>query len=283
MAEHNKPQLVKWPFLLGDVLLVGLAVFVAVHKRAPLTQTELILCSGAVMLGAILGLMPFALEYRALVRLIETETLAGTLRQLKGLETVANSVNAATAQWHGIQDLADQTFKAAKQVAEMMTAEAAAFREFIQKAGDAEKATLRLEVEKLGRAQNEWLQVLVLILDHVFALHKAAVRSGKPEVLEQITRFRDACYDIARRVGLVPFVPGVGDPFDPERHRPADDQEKPPQNAVVAEAIAAGYNFQGKLLRHAVVAVKPQEQEKKRAQVKPAQTGKEQDAEQSLL
>lgn len=256
MAERKEPKLLKWPFLAADAVLVGLAVFVAWHKPTPLTQLELAVCSGAVVLGAVLGITPFVLEYRALVRLIETETLAGTLRQLKSLEAVAHSVNAATAQWHGIQDLADQTFKAAKQVAELMTAEAAKFREFIEKAGDAEKATLRLEVEKLGRAQKEWLQVLVLILDHVFALHKAAVRSAKPEVVEQITRFRDACYDIARRVGLAPFTPNAGDPFDPERHRLADDQQASAKHALVGETIASGYNFQGQLLRPAIVTLK---------------------------
>lgn len=293
MAEHNKPRLVKWPFIVGDVLLVGAAIFVALNKGTPLTDATLTLCSVAILLGAVIGITPFVLEYRSLVRLIEVETLAGTLRQLKGLEAVAQSVNAATAQWHGIQDLADQTLKAAREVAQMMTTEAAAFREFIQKTGDAEKATLRLEVEKLSRAQHEWLQVLVLILDHVFALNKAAVRSGKPELIEQIGLFQNACRDVARRVGLVAFEPGPGEPFNPDRHRLIDDHAKPPPDAVVGETLAPGYSFQGQFLRPAVVALKSHEPEKKsgdterterkRAQSKPTQSNKEQDTEQSLL
>ncbi|MCS7337737.1 MAG: nucleotide exchange factor GrpE [Verrucomicrobiae bacterium] len=290
MSAHDKPRLVKWPFLAGDGLLVALAIFVALHKGAPLTHLELGLCSGAILLGAGIGIAPFVLEYRGAVRLIEIETLAGTLRQLKGLEAVAQSVNAATAQWHGIQDLADQTLKAAKEVAQMMTAEAAAFREFLQKAGDAEKATLRLEVEKLTRAQHEWLQVGVMILDHVFALNKAAVRSGKPELIEQIGKFQAACRDIARRVGLVPFEPATGEPFDPARHQLADENEKPPQNAAVSETIAAGYTFQGQFLRPAVVTVKPVEQarksqdtERRRAQARSGQPEKGQDSTASLV
>jgi len=43
---------------------------------------------------------------------------------------------------------------------------------------DSEKTTLRLEVEKLRRGELEWLQALVHILDHVFALHTAAMHSG---------------------------------------------------------------------------------------------------------
>lgn len=294
MSTQNKPRLAKWPFLVGDAVLVVLGLFVVSQKSTPLTQTELALCSAAVLLGGVIGVTPFVLEYRALVRLLETETLAGTLRQLKGLEAVAANVNAATAQWHGIQDLADQTLKAAKEVAQMMTAEAAAFREFIQKAGDAEKATLRLEVEKLTRAQHEWLQVLVLILDHVFALNKAAVRSGKPELIEQIGLFQNACRDIARRVGLVPFEPEAGEPFNPERHRLADDQEKPPAEAVVSETVATGYNFQGQLLRPAVVTlksnkpeIKTHEPERKRTQSKAVPPSKDQEkdknTEQTLL
>ena len=63
-----------------------------------------------------------------------------------------------------------------------MTGEVRQFTEFMQKMNDSEKAALRLEVEKLRRGEGEWLQVLVRILDHVFALHAAAVRSGEPKV-----------------------------------------------------------------------------------------------------
>ena len=222
------PTLTKWPFLAGDVLLLSTAAFVIWQWRPPLILWECVLCAGAVALGALLCVTPFVLEYRALVKLSEAETLAGTLRQLQNLEAVASNLSAATAQWQGVQDLSGQTVSTAKEIADQMAAEAAAFRDFLKKANDSEKATLRLEVEKLHRAQGDWLQVVVRMLDHVFALHQAAVRSGKPEFIAQIGSFQQACCGIARRVGLVPFEAAPGEAFDAARHRSLDEQSALP-------------------------------------------------------
>ena len=56
-----------------------------------------------------------------------------------------------------------------------LSTEARAFGDFLRKSNDAEKSHLRLEVDKLRRSENEWLQILVRILDHIFALHQAAM------------------------------------------------------------------------------------------------------------
>ena len=121
---------------------------------------------------------------------------------------------------------------------------------------DSEKAALRLEVEKLRRGESEWLQVLVRILDHVFVLHAAAVRSGQPKLVEQIANFQNACRDVARRLGLVPFSAGPDEPFNAERHQAVSGEDKPPANAAVAETVGAGYTFQGRLLRPALVRLR---------------------------
>lgn len=276
-------KLAKWPFLVGDILLVAAAVFVVWQRPPPVSPAEMLLCTALVALGALLCVTPFVLEYRALVRLSEAETLAGTLKQLQNLEAVAKSVSAATAQWHGIQDLSEQTARATKEVAERMAAEAAAFREFLQKANDSEKATLRLEAEKLHRAQAEWLQIVVHMLDHVYALHKAAVRSGKPEVMAQIASFQNACRDIARRVGLVPFEAAADETFDPARHQLMDGKTAPQGGARISDTLACGYTFQGKLIRPAVVAIKSDNQETGHGKAGSGDASSAQPVEQALL
>ncbi len=255
MSHPTPPRLAKWPFIAGDFLLLGVAVLTVWQGPPPLALRAIALCAGAVGLGAILGAVPFVLEYRAVVRLAETDVLALTLKQLQNLESVAKNVGAATAQWHGVQDQAAQTQRAAKEIAERMTTEVAQFTEFLKKANDAEKATLRLEVEKLRRNEGEWLQVVVRILDHVFALHQAAARSSKPEVAEQIGAFQHACRDIARRVGLVLFEAQPGEAFDDERHKRVDGEAPAPDDARVKETVGPGLAFQGRLVRPALVAL----------------------------
>ncbi|HXE42325.1 MAG TPA: nucleotide exchange factor GrpE, partial [Candidatus Baltobacteraceae bacterium] len=113
----------------------------------------------------------------------------------------------------------------------------------------------RLEAEKLHRNEGEWLQTLVRILDHVYALSSAASRSGKPELAAQIENFQSACRGTARRMGVTPFVAAPDEPFDKERHQ-AVGEAAPADGAIVTETIGTGYTFQGKLLRPAIVKVR---------------------------
>jgi len=200
--------------------------------------------------------MPFLLEYRLLLKLAEAQTLTSVTGQLQTLEEIAGQIGAATGQWCTVQEHAGKTAAQAQQISDRMTAEAKAFTEFLQRANDNEKATLRLEVDKLRRGEAEWLQVLVRIIDHVHALHSGAVRSGQPRVIEQIAGFQSACHDAARRLGLVPFIASPDEPFNPQRHQLMDVEAAPARSATISETIAAGYNLQGQLLRPALVRLR---------------------------
>ena len=256
---HNRVEsrIAKWPFVAGDVLLLCVAVLVVFQTRVPLELGPAILCASAVGFGALLCVTPFVLEYRASVRLTEAEALLTSTAQMKNLELVADRISAATGQWQTVQEYSTTTVNAAKQIAERMAAEVAAFTEFLQKANDSERATLRLEVEKLRRAENDWLQVVVRTLDHVFALNRAAARSGQPALIEQLGNFQNACRDIARRIGLVPFEAASRQPFDVARHKLVDSEAAPPAGALVEETIAADYTYQGQPFRPALVSLQP--------------------------
>ncbi len=108
----------------------------------------------------------------------------------------------------------------------------------------------------MRRGEGEWLQVLVRVLDHVYALHQGACRSGQPRLIEQVASFQNACRDAARRVGLTPFTANEAEPFDAQRHQLVEEGAKPPPDAVVAETVAAGYTFQGRPLRLALVRLR---------------------------
>lgn len=258
MTEPAKPKfptllkLPKWPFLVGDILLVGVAAWIVFYSRVPLTFQENSLCVLAVALGAGVGVLPFILEYRALMNLLEADRLAGAVEQIKKIDALATQISGATSHWSELQRDAKQTGELAKTVSENMAAEVANFTEFLKKANETEKRELRLEVEKLRRAEGDWLQILVRILDHTFALHQGAVRLGQKSVSEQIGHFQNACLDVARRVGLAPFVALPDEPFDSKRHQLADS-ETAPADSKVAGTLAAGYTFRGEILRPALV------------------------------
>jgi molecular chaperone GrpE (heat shock protein) len=248
----------KWPFFLGDAFMLGLAYYLFYWQaKFPLSQWEVVACCLCVVLAVLLGILPYLLEYRAvikygaLVKLIETSSLCAATEKIQNLESCVAQLGAASDQLQNAQVQADQTTNLAKQIAERMAHEVKGFTEFMQKANDGERATLRLEVEKLRRNEGEWLNVLVFMLDHIFALNKAAERSGQDSLIKQLAHFQAACRDAARRVGLVPVLATAGESFDAQKHQLPEGETTTAGN--IAEVLVCGFSYQGRLLRRAVV------------------------------
>ncbi len=256
MNEVSDWKISKWPFLLGNAVLVAAAVAVIWKAAHPISQSEMLIATSVVTLGALLGCLPFILEYRAVKKLIEVNAVTTVAEQLHNLKTYSAQISTATDQWARVQEItkgdAEKTAAAAKEISGHMAAEVSEFKEFQAKMNDSERAALRLEVEKFRRGEAEWLQVVTRILDNIFALHNAAVRTGQPELAEQIGQFQNACRDAARRVGVTPFAAATGEKFDGQKHR-AHGVENPPAEAGIAETLAPGITFQGRLIRPALV------------------------------
>ena len=254
----------KWPFFLGNALMLMAAWFVSHQGRTPLSTGEAFAVCACVGVGAWLGVLPFILEHRSRLKLIDTSALGSTIEKIQNLDQVAAQITSATNQWEATQQAADKTAAVAQEISQRMAAELKDFNAFQEKMNDNEKATLRLEVEKLRRAENEWLQILVRMLDHVYALFHAAERSGQENLISQVGHFQNACRDTARRIGLVPFVAAPDEPFDAQRHKWADG-EKPANGAVVAETVATGFTFQSRLVRPALVRLRNGKDAKKKS------------------
>src|SRR5688572_20859477 len=256
MSEQKALKIAKWPFLAADVVLLATAGFIAVNAAAPLGVWPVIMLALCVLVGAVVCVTPFVLDYRTGTKLAEYKSFSSSVQQIENVRGVANQISFATAQWQMVQEQAGQTITAARDISERMTKEAQAFSEFMLKANDAEKSHLRLEVEKLHRNEGEWLHTVIRILDHVYALYLAGVKSGQENLRNQLGNFQNACRDAARRLGLVPFEAKADEAFDDKKHQLSDPKAKVPAGAKVAETLATGFTLQGKVLRPAVVALK---------------------------
>ncbi|MCP5524565.1 MAG: hypothetical protein H7A46_23805 [Verrucomicrobiales bacterium] len=245
------------PFLLGDALLLITAWGLFSQGNRPLQAYEMAAVGGCVALGAWLGVWPFLLAQRAAMRRMETTDLKAAVDRINQLDEVARRVDIATNKWQTAQDAADRTARAAREVAEAVETRQTAFQAFLQQANDAERQNLRLEVQKLQQTEGTWLQILVHLLDHTFALFTAAQRSGQQRVTDQIGRFQNACLDAVRRVGLTPLLVPPGVPYDPDTQDLADEAPSLPEGTVpnVSATLAPGYTYQGRLLRKPVVAL----------------------------
>lgn len=255
MSDQRVPSPAKWPFIAADLALLAVAFWIVEHYPHPLPVAALALAVGCVVVAALLAVTPFRMHYQTLVSFAESNELNDTVSQINKAELAAEQIRTATAQWQGVQEQSTKTMTAAREISERIAAEAKAFAEFMQKANDHEKATLRLEAEKLRRGEGQWLQVLVHLLDHVYALQQAGARSGQPNLEAQLSRFREACYDVVRRVGLTPFEAPSGEAFDEEKHQVPDGQPQPEPGTQIGQTLAAGYSFQGQLVRRSLVSI----------------------------
>ena len=253
MPIPEAPKLAKWPFLLGDVIVLAAAGTLA-WQVPHWTLSEVALIGGLVAFGAVVSILPFLREHNAAVKLWEQTNLAEAAQQLDQLVTIANQISAATTHWQSVQETAAKTASLADETGRRIAAEAKGLTEFFHRADAQEKAATRLEVEKLRRNEAEFLQVLVHLLDHVYALFQASVRSGQTQLTHQLGQFRSACLDTVRRLGVVPHEARPGEIFDPRAHQTPDGQE-PPAGSVIAATIACGYTYQGQPVRRILVAL----------------------------
>ena len=256
MNDVSEWKISKWVFLTANAALLAVAAAVVLKSAHPISQTQIIIAVACVFVGAVFGCLPFILEYCAVKKLIEVNAVTTVAERLHDLKTFSAQISTATDQWARVQEItkgnSEKTVAAAREIAERMSTEIQEFNEFQVKLNDTEKGALKLEVEKLRRAEGEWLQVVARILDHVFALHTAATRSGQPELAENIGNFQNACRDAARRVGLTPFSAAPAEKFDAQKFR-VHGEETPSPEAVIAETLAPGLTFQGRLIRPALV------------------------------
>ena len=107
MSDQAEPKVPKWPFYVGDAVLLGAAYYVCSRGGVPLGHWEAalaVLCVGA---ATVAGVAPFVLDYRAKVKLTETRGLTTVMAQIQNLENIASQISGATGRWQEAQEQAD--------------------------------------------------------------------------------------------------------------------------------------------------------------------------------
>lgn len=257
----------KTPFFLGDALLLGLASWMIIDHGGLPEGNRLILVVTCVLVGILFSLLPFLADQRASLKREEWSGMANIGEQLQALPDLQRQIQLATSQWQSIQEQGKATVAEADKVAQSMTQESARFLEVMQSIDVAEKEHLRVELEKCKRGERDWLQANVRVLDHVFALHRAAVQSGQSKLIEQITHFQHAVLDVMKRLGVGLHEAQAKASFDEGLHQVLNQNPTEFKQPVVGETLAPGITFQGREVRLPLVKlVEGQEEASLKAQ-----------------
>src|SRR5258708_7724764 len=102
MRDQAGPKISKWPFFLGDFLLVSLAGLIYFRSDVPLGFCQVGLIVFCVVAGACLAIVPFLLEYRVMAKLAEANALEDVVGQMRNLENIAQQIAGATARWQSV-------------------------------------------------------------------------------------------------------------------------------------------------------------------------------------
>lgn len=260
MSLSNQPyRIAKTPFLIGDLLLLAMAGWIIWDVGGLPAGFQLGIVVGCLVVGMFFSTLPFLLDYRAELKRGEINEFQNLAKQLQALTQLEEHIRHATGQWQSIQDHCVSAVQNADKIAESMAQESTRFVEVMQSMDVSEKEHLRVEAEKLRRSEREWLQAAVRVLDHVFALHKAAVQSGQPKLISQISNFQHAVVDVLRRMGLMPHEAELGASYSKELHQVMGEDHKKLTQPAVAETLAPGFTFQGRLVRPPLVRLVEQE------------------------
>ena len=255
--SDTTPTVAKWPFLLGDFsVLVAAAVlaWLAHTGELPWSLGLGAVIAAAVAIGAWILVTPFLREHDGRLKLLEHAGLSDTLSQIRQLEGVASAVTAAGNQVVATERGLALANEAARSLMDEMHAERRAFAESMRRQDEQERQTLRLELDKLRRGEEESLKVICHLLDHNYAVFLAGVRSGQPELAQQLGNFRAACLDAVRRLGIVSHEAQAGDAFLPDTHQ-TEDGRIPPEGSKVAGTVACGYSIRGMPVRPIIVQI----------------------------
>src|SRR5437016_3392722 len=79
----------KWPFLLGQILLLGFAYFIVAHSPHPISKWEIIACFAAAVAGVLVGVLPFLVDCKLIAKKIEGESLGAVAAKIQDLEQLA--------------------------------------------------------------------------------------------------------------------------------------------------------------------------------------------------
>lgn len=152
------PKLPKLPFIIGDLVLLGAAWYIASREAGPLGVQAMVAVTVCVVIAAIIGAVPFLTDYA------RKQDEALDERQ-RGLDALARTINTAAEQIsiaaNGLNELTDLTHKNLKhadQLPHKLQDKIAEFNAQLDNARENDREELEKEIAELRTSESDRLQ-----------------------------------------------------------------------------------------------------------------------------
>jgi hypothetical protein len=185
---HDAPQFPKWPFLVGDAVLIGVAVYLASAAGSPLPAPAIYSITACVSLGALLAVIPFIVDYNRRQEALLTERQSALEALARTTSTAAEQASIAAGGLHEIAELAQKNLRIADHLPQKLHERINEFNRAQDEALTAEIETLQQEVNALRGSEAEKLE------SAADKIHRSASELIKLEanLRAQITAFETA-------------------------------------------------------------------------------------------
>ena len=157
MKFDDAPRLSKLPFIVGDIVLLALAWFIAARHPNPVTPLPLFVITGCVVAGIVALMIPFVVNNAR-----DQEDAATSLRhelgeQFKRLKAASDHLQNSTIQLKSIEEIATKNLQAAEKLPFRLQEKITEFNQQLTAAENQDKARLEQELTRLRSGENERL------------------------------------------------------------------------------------------------------------------------------
>lgn len=160
MNLEPAPRLPKWIFLVIDLGLLLTAFIIVYFAKNPYAPVPLISAVACVGLAAIIGLVPFLIDYAADSAEYVQQERARIADQVQRLNAAGESLARAAAQIKAVEEAVHKTAHAAENLPYRMQEKLAEFNQQLATTEDEEKERLTEELATLRQGESERLTVL---------------------------------------------------------------------------------------------------------------------------
>ena len=160
MNLPSSPRPPKWPFFLGDGILLVVACLIGLLAPSPLSATELSLIFGCVALGAVLAVLPALLDSAAAQREAEAALQLKLAEQNTKLQHAAETLASIAGQLKSAHEATARAVHTAENLPYRLQEKIAEFTTALQERDDEEKASMAKELEALRDAEGDRLTAL---------------------------------------------------------------------------------------------------------------------------
>lgn len=154
------PRLPKWIFLVIDLCLLLTAFIIVYFAKDPYAPVPLMSAVASVGLAAIIGLVPFLIDYAADSAEYVQQERARLADQVQRLNAAGESLARAAAQIKAVEEAVHKTAHAAENLPYRMQEKLAEFNQQLATSEDEEKERLTEELATLRQGESERLTAL---------------------------------------------------------------------------------------------------------------------------